>query len=327
MKGISVIICCYNSAQRIGTTLKYLANQHIPSDMACEIILVDNCSTDITIEKAIEDWNNYQCLGIDFKIIQEKTPGLSYARESGAKKAKYDIILFCDDDNWFERNYIAIAYDTITKNDNIGAVGGRSFAKANGFFPTWFEKWSLNYAVGKQWHTSGDVSERKFLWGAGLVLRKSAFLQAFSELPSLLTDRKGNELSSGGDSEICARLQLMGYKLYYNESLIFYHFIDDERLTLPYLDKLKDGQDKSWIILKHYFDQITIQRLTKLARVKLLLNSISQYLVLAFKQNKIESNDTKTIIYQLTGVNIGQIEKSVIVIREFYINYAKVTHN
>ena len=49
---------------------------------------------------------------------------MAYARKKGVLTCKGDIIVFCDDDNWLENNYLAIALDFMTKNHNVGAVGG-----------------------------------------------------------------------------------------------------------------------------------------------------------------------------------------------------------
>jgi len=56
MAGISVIIPAYNRAGLIGETLRSLLNQTLPSR---EIIVVDDGSTDGTVEQtleAFEDW-------------------------------------------------------------------------------------------------------------------------------------------------------------------------------------------------------------------------------------------------------------------------------
>ena len=98
MKGVSVIICCYNSSKRLGETLKHLSVQKI-NDTPCEIIIVDNASTDNTASLARETWD---ALGssIPMRIINESKPGLSHAREAGINASSYTYIIFCDDDNW-----------------------------------------------------------------------------------------------------------------------------------------------------------------------------------------------------------------------------------
>jgi len=68
----------------------------------------------------------------------------------------------------------------------------------------------------------------------------------------LLSGRKGNILASGDDSEICKWVLIMGYKLWYLESLNFKHYITKKRLTDTYLVKLLEGHKQSQPILNLY---------------------------------------------------------------------------
>src|SRR5260221_11052912 len=103
--GISVIVCCFNSATRISPTLKHLYNQKNISSSSWEIIIINNCSTDNTTEKATQVWDSFSSNKPSFKIVNESTPGLSVARQKGIDESYYDYVLFCDDDNWLEENY------------------------------------------------------------------------------------------------------------------------------------------------------------------------------------------------------------------------------
>src|SRR5436190_1838589 len=98
MKGVSVIICCYNSEHRIDKTLNHLQAQIISSSLQWEIILVDNASNDSTVKKADELWNKNAVT--EMNIISEPKPGLKNARLAGINKSKYEYISFIDDDNW-----------------------------------------------------------------------------------------------------------------------------------------------------------------------------------------------------------------------------------
>src|SRR4051812_3506356 len=103
--GVSIIICCYNSSHRLPQTLKYLAHQQLADDIAWEIIVINNASEDDTKEVAIKEWNSYSSK-IVLRVIDEPVPGLNNARKRGVEEAKYDIIIFCDDDNWLDKNFI-----------------------------------------------------------------------------------------------------------------------------------------------------------------------------------------------------------------------------
>src|SRR6187402_2986286 len=105
--GISVIICCYNSVARIEPTLKHLFAQKGVTASEWEIILVDNGSTDSTSATALQLWNSLEGEKPAFKVLQESIPGLSTARQTGIDAAAFEYVLFCDDDNWLQEDYVA----------------------------------------------------------------------------------------------------------------------------------------------------------------------------------------------------------------------------
>ena len=98
--GISVLVCCYNSAGRLPQTLKYLAAQMVPPEIPWEVIVADNASKDATARVAGEVWENLDTGHAGFKIISETVPGKSHALKKGIETAAYEYILVCDDDNW-----------------------------------------------------------------------------------------------------------------------------------------------------------------------------------------------------------------------------------
>lgn len=77
---VSIIICTYNSQDRIIDTLKYLKLQN--TNLFFEVIIVNNNCTDNTITKAVNYWNYSQCIH-SLKIVEEINQGLSFARKKG----------------------------------------------------------------------------------------------------------------------------------------------------------------------------------------------------------------------------------------------------
>lgn len=55
-RGVSVVICCYNSTSRLEATLSHLARQRITQQLDWEVIIVDNGSDDATAELAYRLW-------------------------------------------------------------------------------------------------------------------------------------------------------------------------------------------------------------------------------------------------------------------------------
>jgi len=249
LNGFSIIICCHNSSKRLFLTLKHLSEQKL-DNIPWELIIVDNNSTDNTSHFAKTSWRNFNST-IEIKTVKEKKLGLSFARIKGIKVSKYKYIVFCDDDNWLSSNYLEIAYSILNKDSKIGALGGIGLPYCEVSPPEWFKYLSSYYATGKQGYINGDAN---ILYGAGLVIRKSKvdylFLNGFE---FSLQDRKGKELSTGGDSEICLALKLAKLKIQYDENLKFNHFIPKSRISIEYVRLLRKNWAEARFSLAAYY--------------------------------------------------------------------------
>jgi glycosyltransferase involved in cell wall biosynthesis len=230
--GVTILICTYNGAERLSQTLRHIAAQQFPPSIGCELIVIDNASTDDSIAISHREWELCDTT-IELRVITEPKAGLTFARETGFLLARYNYIVLCDDDNWLEFDYVEKAFALMEQHPEIGILGGQGnfvFEKAA---PAWLLACNL-YAGGSQAAQSGKVADH-FVYGAGAVLRKSAYENICARgFVSNLTDRQGGNLSSGGDYELCYVLALAGYAVWYEASLRFDHFITANRLTLPY---------------------------------------------------------------------------------------------
>jgi glycosyltransferase involved in cell wall biosynthesis len=248
MQGISVIICCYNSATRIATTLAHLAKQEHLHTILWEIIVVDNASTDNTQEVVLQNWQNSIA---PLHLLYEKNAGLANARACGFAAAKYDFFCMVDDDNWLESNYLATVFKIFVENPKIGACGGWGEAVflPNTEVPFWYDRFKNGYAVGKMAETEKILSkEKEFLYGAGLAMRKIIWNNLENiGFKSMLLGRTGNKVTSGEDVEMNYMVQILGYDLFFSPKLHFKHLMANNRLTWEYLKKLKRGFGSSAI--------------------------------------------------------------------------------
>lgn len=232
--GFSVIICCYNSVARLPQTLSYIARQELNEDIEWELIVVDNNSDDGTAKFAEQEWIKYDS-SIKLILISEPRPGLSFARKAGIAAASFSLLLFCDDDNWLAPDYLETAYRFMQQHPRVGVLGGYSEPAFESPSPAWFTHYQHAYALGRQLPESGIANRRRYIAGAGMVIRKSILdVLEQSGFHNILPDRKGEALSSGGDSELCLVILFLGYDLYYDASLRFIHFIPAKRLSWYY---------------------------------------------------------------------------------------------
>lgn len=97
MKTIGVIVPNYNSGIYIKKCLDSLLEQEYKVN---EIIVVDDCSTDEST-KIVKEYTEKN----DKIILLEngKNMGVSYSRNRGIENAKSEYIMFCDSDDWYEK--------------------------------------------------------------------------------------------------------------------------------------------------------------------------------------------------------------------------------
>lgn len=251
---VSVIMCCYNSEKVLPVTLKHIARLSTDG-ITVELVLVNNNSSDNTTRVAKREWLKYKT-SIEFTIVDQPTPGLMEARKRGIEKSKGEILIFCDDDNWLQWDYALLSYRIMRQNLEIGACGGKIRPVFESIKPEWFEGVKGSYAIGEQLPNTGIVPVQKgYLWGAGLVIRKKAWMSIIqSNFVFNLSGRKGKKLTAGEDSEICKVLLLNDWLLWYDQRLLLKHFLTSQRLTKEYLVELYRGFGRSSVVLRPYTD-------------------------------------------------------------------------
>lgn len=230
LKGFSIIVCCYNSAPLLPATLCCLSKLKRPDAYGVEIILVDNRSTDDTAATARGLWDGF---GRPFvmTVVGEPAAGLSFARQRGIATSRYDYLLFCDDDNWLDPEYLIRAAEVLESVPMIGMLGGLGTPHYE-HIPSYWPPDFYIYGSGPQAPDSGPTAK---LHGAGVILAKKAFDRLhLAGFQFCLTDRKGDSLSSGGDYELCYAVKMAGFLIWYDEKLLFSHFISADRLTRSY---------------------------------------------------------------------------------------------
>lgn len=244
----SVIICCYNSAERIVPTISALAALQIDGSFDVEIIIVDNNCTDAT--EAVVRSLTCEMPQCRLNYVYESRPGLSFARECGFKHATGEYLLLVDDDNQLDRNYLKVIHSIFENYPDVGIIGGIGRLPYEQKVPVWFVKYQGRYALGPNDHATGPVNS---VYGAGMAIRKTVLDDLReSNFRSHLTDRSGKSLSSGGDSELCFAAKLLGWKIWRTSEARFIHAIPESRMTKDYLLRLTQGIGQSIPILSVY---------------------------------------------------------------------------
>jgi len=112
MVKLSIIIPTYNVEEYITQCLNSIV-RYLTVD--CQLIIVDDCSTDHTVE-IIEHIINGNCRSQLVKLKENK--GVSNARNVGLELAKGEYVAFIDGDDWVRANYVREILNVVdTKKD------------------------------------------------------------------------------------------------------------------------------------------------------------------------------------------------------------------
>lgn len=118
-KIISILIPVYNVADKIERCLiSIFANEIIDK---CEVVLVNDCSTDNSMDVV----NNFLVNNPTYKIKiinHQKNMGLACARISAFSEATGEYVICVDSDDWIEKDYLSELYN-IAKKSNADVVG------------------------------------------------------------------------------------------------------------------------------------------------------------------------------------------------------------
>lgn len=129
--GVTIIIPCFNEQEWIQRTIVSCVNQDYPIDKL-EVIVVDDCSNDRSVEKIQEIIEILHQEGARFKteervkyIVQPKNSGKRHALSRGVVEAKHELVVFVDSDSFLDpyaiRNLVMPFQDP-----KMGGVSGRT---------------------------------------------------------------------------------------------------------------------------------------------------------------------------------------------------------
>src|SRR5262245_30631976 len=142
MSSVSVIVCTYNGAGRLPQCLDALSKCAFES--GGELLVVDNSSTDDSAAVAASHWATIDSAPVPLTIVNEAKQGLTWARRAGAQAAQNDLIIFCDDDNLLDPDYVSIATE-LMRDPDLGAASGIARPVSSAAFPAWFYTFAEDY--------------------------------------------------------------------------------------------------------------------------------------------------------------------------------------
>lgn len=210
---ISFIIVNYNGEKYLPRLIKSILTQ---SNKSYEIIIVDNDSTDNSINKINQDFPTV-------KIIS--SPNIGYGRgcNLGAKSANGKYLVFINPDNYLEPNYINNFVSTYEQkksqySEPIGCMNCKITNYTARHPKSSITSGSIIDIFGNPRQSpSGRSNDDSFhVMGTGLFIEKRIFNRVGKFNP--------NFFLYGEEVDLCWRLKTQGYRNIYTDKTLLYHF-------------------------------------------------------------------------------------------------------
>ena len=257
-RGLSILIACYNAANLITETLTRLLEMEKVPDLPWEVLIVDNNSTDNTLEIVRSFASRFPQL----KIEQEPNQGVAFVVLRGIKAASYEYIGIVDQDNWVHWDWMVKAVNYLDQAPNAGIVCGRGNAIFESDPPNWFARFQQNFAIGPQSDENGPAKNiNSYYYNAACIMRKAPIDRLIAQgFQPLLTSRAKHKLLAGDDTELQALFKLTGWEVHYQDDLTFDHYMPTHRLTFNYFRNLRKGLGASAVYLNLYRHYLSAAR-------------------------------------------------------------------
>lgn len=239
---VSVIICAHNPRpDYFARVLTALAAQTLSAN-AWELVLIDNASVPPLFPGIMSTSPP------NARLVREETLGLTPARLRGIRESQGEVLVFVDDDNVLDLNYLETVVKMTQTHPEMGAWG----ASIRGEFefppPETIKPYLPGLAIGE---IDRDSRSNRAIWssavpyGAGLCVRRQVadyYAQQVAANPlRQALDRSGQTLGSGGDMDIAFCAADLGMSYGRICALRLTHLIPRERLEWDYIVRLYSG--------------------------------------------------------------------------------------
>ena len=208
MPHISLVICTRNRASALPACLTAL--NCLATDVAFEIVIVDNGSTDHTAEVIAKFASMAQGRVV---VVHEAKKGLSHARNAGVRAATGEIIAFTDDDCYPAPDYLTILTHCF-RNQSVSYVGGKVLLFDPSDLPITIQ--TLNHSLALP---GGRYLNPGLIHGANFAFRRRVF-----EVAGLFDTKlgAGTQLPAE-DIDMLQRAAIAGFSGAYTPLAVVYH--------------------------------------------------------------------------------------------------------
>ncbi len=224
-KSLSVILCTMGTCATLFSAVDAVLNQTAKD---YEVLVVWNGEKE-------PPWQNFPS---SVQVVWEKTSGISHARNTGARRAKGEILLYIDDDAVADEHLVEQMLKAFRNRPDTAVVGGQIFLKVpeprpqvvlpgrEGLWSAYRVPYSRYRQVREQY---------AFPYGACFGVRKSA-LDLLGGFP-VTYGRVGDDFGGGEETALCFMAQQKGWKIGIQPKAWVEHWVEPRRFTKEHVKK------------------------------------------------------------------------------------------
>lgn len=265
---ISIIIVSYNTAN---LTLKCLASLQSSDELENEIFVVDNASTDDSVESIREEFPTVNL------IVNKVNRGFGAANNQALKQCRGRYVIFLNPDTTVKQDTLKKAVVFMDANESVGLAGAKMLNPDG----TLQESISYRYpgekfASGETAHLKGNIA---CVLGAFMISRKPLLdkLNGFDEAFFLY----------GEDQDLAWRIREKGFSIGYIENAEVFHWGGQSEIGTSPAALFEKKLKAEYLFYSKHYNSATITRIKKAEKMKAIFRLITLNLFLHLSPNKI----------------------------------------
>lgn len=234
----SVIIPTRNRADALSQCLESLARQTVAKGMF-EVLVVDNGSTDHTIEVARQHASSLQ-----LAYVSAPEPGLHIGRHEGMRRARSDVLMFADDDIEAGPDWVAAVVEAFAEA-RVALAGGNNHPLFEAPPPAWLLRWwerpvykgrALGYLSILDFGDGMFEIDPGYVWGCNFSVRREVLFAAGGFHPDAVP-KELLRFRGDGETHVSDKVRRSGRRALFDSRASVRHRVPGERMTRRYFEQ------------------------------------------------------------------------------------------